>query len=628
MSKLRSLKAFFAFFALLIVLLPCLSGCQILEEKEATFNYSVIDQSQFIYDEQADKTKVIWATTLSNNSVYDIQSFEVVFNLYSGSEKVKTETYAYDVGVGHGDEYTDRFHFTAPGKIDKIEYVSWTADFSSFWNTYYVWIVVAIIAVALGIVLYTIFIFINEYDPSDVWDDILDFIWIPIIFLIVGGGSAIWGFVSSNIINVCIVAVAVISFIILALISHLIRFLICDVFYVVDFEDFFIAIADIFRKDKIRQVKKTKSGNTTRVSVSYQSDEEDEEEFDFDPDVENVEDHLDDPGALSCFTKEQLRDYCREHNISGYSKLSKEDLISLIMQSSENFAEKEQKRSPERTNDTRANKDTSGIRFSDIAGLEEAKEAFREKVILPFEHRELFEKYGKKVGGGILLYGLPGTGKTMFAEACSNELNALFIPVKCSDIKSKWYGESEDNVKKIFAKARKAEQAIIFFDEFEAIGAKRTDNADNGNNDLVPQILAEMQGVGNSNSKAVIMVIAATNKPWAIDSAFLRPGRFDEKIYIPLPDFEARRKMFELKLKGTPVDQLDFDELARVSDGFNGADITEFCEKLKMEAIKETLSSGEEHKITMKDVEKIKGKIQSSVSDEDVAELFEFEKNN
>jgi len=190
---------------------------------------------------------------------------------------------------------------------------------------------------------------------------------------------------------------------------------------------------------------------------------------------------------------------------------------------------------------TSANKNTSKIRFSDIAGLEEAKEAFREKVILPFEHRELFEKYGKKIGGGILLYGLPGTGKTMFAEACSNELNALFIPVKCSDIKSKWYGESEDNVKKIFAKARKAERAIIFFDEFEAIGAKRTDNADNGNNDLVPQILAEMQGVGNSNSKAVIMVIAATNKPWAIDSAFLRPGRFDEKIYIPLPDFEARK---------------------------------------------------------------------------------------
>jgi len=276
---------------------------------------------------------------------------------------------------------------------------------------------------------------------------------------------------------------------------------------------------------------------------------------------------------------------------------------------------------------TSANKNTSKIRFSDIAGLEEAKEAFREKVILPFEHRELFEKYGKKIGGGILLYGLPGTGKTMFAEACSNELNALFIPVKCSDIKSKWYGESEDNVKKIFAKARKAERAIIFFDEFEAIGAKRTDNADNGNNDLVPQILAEMQGVGNSNSKAVIMVIAATNKPWAIDSAFLRPGRFDEKIYIPLPDFEARKKMFELKLKNAPVDQLDFDELAKITDGFNGADITEFCEKLKMEAIKETLSSGTEHKITKEDVAITKGKIKSSVSDEDIAELLEFEKN-
>jgi len=125
-----------------------------------------------------------------------------------------------------------------------------------------------------------------------------------------------------------------------------------------------------------------------------------------------------------------------------------------------------------------------------------------------------------------------------------------------------------------------------------------------------------------------VMVIAATNKPWAIDSAFLRPGRFDEKIYIPLPDFEARKKMFELKLKGAPIDRLDFDELAKIADGFNGADITEFCEKLKMEAIKETLSLGAEHKITMEDVEKIRDKIKSSVSDEDVAELLNFERNN
>jgi transitional endoplasmic reticulum ATPase len=266
------------------------------------------------------------------------------------------------------------------------------------------------------------------------------------------------------------------------------------------------------------------------------------------------------------------------------------------------------------------------IKFDDIAGLEEAKEAFKEKVILPFEHPEIYEKFGKKAGGGILLYGLPGTGKTMFAEATSNELNATFIPVKCSDIKSKWYGESEQKVKAIFAKAKKSKKAIIFFDEFEAIGAKRTDDGNNGNNDLVPEILAEMQGVGSSRSDSTIMIIAATNKPWAIDSAFMRPGRFDEKIYIPLPDMVARKKLFEIQLSKLPVaDDLDYDYLAKITEGFNGADIKGVCEKLKMSAIKDSLDKGEDQTIGMDDVAKIEKAIKSSVSQEDIAQLKAFE---
>ena len=245
-------------------------------------------------------------------------------------------------------------------------------------------------------------------------------------------------------------------------------------------------------------------------------------------------------------------------------------------------------------------------------------------MVYAFEYKELYEKYGKKIGGGLLLYGLPGTGKTMFAEAASNETDSLFIPIKCSDIKSKWYGESEANVKKIFEKARKAKKAIIFFDEFEAIGAKRTDNGENGNNDLVPQILAEMQGIGSNNVNSIIMVIAATNKPWAIDSAFLRPGRFDEKIYIPLPDLEARKKLFELKLKTVPQERLDFDYLANITDGFNGADIGAFCDKLKMLAINKSIAINAEYPITMEEVIQVQGTIKSSVSDEDFERLLEF----
>ena len=227
------------------------------------------------------------------------------------------------------------------------------------------------------------------------------------------------------------------------------------------------------------------------------------------------------------------------------------------------------------------------------------------------------------------MYGLPGTGKTMFAEACSNELNATFISVKCSDIKSKWYGESEQKVKAIFSRAKKSSRAIIFFDEFEAIGAKRTEDSDNGNNDLVPEILAEMQGVGSSSSSSAIMIIAATNKPWSIDSAFLRPGRFDEKIYIPLPDYKARKRLFEIQLSKVPVsDDLSFDYLAEITEGFNGADIKEVCEKLKLSAIKDSLSSGKEETIGMDDIEKIKDTIKSSVSLEDVKRLEIFEKEN
>lgn len=347
---------------------------------------------------------------------------------------------------------------------------------------------------------------------------------------------------------------------------------------------------------------------------------------DLDDEAYKIDDVRDNPEKLKLFSKDELIEWCKDNAVTGYSKLNKDGVISLITNSNgfvdnENITKK-------RTNIFVNKKNKSGITFNDIAGLEEAKKAFNEKVIMPYKHKDLFEKFGKKVGGGILLYGLPGTGKTMFAEAASNELDALFIPVKCSDIKSKWYGESEQKVKEIFNKARKAKKAIIFFDEFEAIGAKRTDNSENGNNDLVPQILAEMQGVGSSSTDSMILVIAATNKPWSIDSAFMRPGRFDEKIYIPLPDFEARKKLFEIQLSKLPhEDNLDYELLANLTEGCNGADIKEACEKLKMSAINDSIATGVEQTIGMDDIEKIKDSIKSSVPYDEIGKLYNFQKS-
>ena len=138
-----------------------------------------------------------------------------------------------------------------------------------------------------------------------------------------------------------------------------------------------------------------------------------------------------------------------------------------------------------------------------------------------------------------------------------------------------------------------------------------------------------MQGVGSSNTDSTFVVIAATNKPWSIDSAFMRPGRFDEKIYIPLPDAEARKKLFEIQLSKLPVaDDLDYDYLVKITDGFNGADIKEVCEKLKMSAIKDSLAKGEEQTIGMDDVKRIEHLIKSSVSQEDIAQLELFESSS
>ena len=596
MNKIRRLYLLFLLIVVLIISTVFFTGCQSTDKKESYFDTTVIEHSTFEYDLDTNQTRVIWATTLTNDTIWNFNSFSVTFNLYQDSILVKTETYNYDVNVRHGADYTGKFNFYADNEIDSIEYVSWTANYSSFWETYKIWFIVMISLASVASLIYIIVMIIEDLELSDTFDAIAEFFedhaWVAFCILIPLIGGGIWGIVGSYWVPILIVLGGIIAFVLIALIAHLVKFII-------------ESIAD--------NISFGMGGGR------YYEDADESEEF-FDTDVEDIADYIDDRDKLMLFKMEQLKEYCRENGIKGYSSLNKSELVDLIASNSNN----ENTQTTDKKTTKHTSQKSSTITFDDIAGLEEAKIAFKEKVVYAFEHKDLYEKYGKKVGGGLLLYGLPGTGKTMFAEAASNETDSLFIPIKCSDIKSKWYGESEANVKKIFEKARKAKRAIIFFDEFEAIGAKRTDDGENGNNDLVPQILAEMQGVGSSNSSSVIMVIAATNKPWAIDSAFLRPGRFDEKIYIPLPDLIARKKLFELKLKEVPQENLDFDYLAEITEGFNGADIGAFCDKLKMLAISKSIETNAECPITMADVRHIQEIIKSSVSSEDVERLLEF----
>jgi len=265
------------------------------------------------------------------------------------------------------------------------------------------------------------------------------------------------------------------------------------------------------------------------------------------------------------------------------------------------------------------------ISFDDIAGLDEVKEAVRARIILPRKYPEVYKKYKKKPGGGVLMYGLPGTGKTMIAKAVAKEIDAKFFDVKSSDIVSKWFGEAEKNIKQLFETARKEENAVIFFDEFDALGAKRGGNSSVMAR-IIPELLAQIQGFTESDSN--IMLLAATNRPWDLDSAFLRPGRFNEKLYIPLPDDEARMFMITKALDELPIDaNIMIEDIVKHTGGFNASDVVEFCERLKDGPIKRTIENGgtKIENITLEDVKLTKQIVKSSVNQQDIIALKNWE---
>lgn len=293
------------------------------------------------------------------------------------------------------------------------------------------------------------------------------------------------------------------------------------------------------------------------------------------------------------------------------------------------LAEKGKLRTSENSGENRfSNGSVPNTSFEDIAGLEDVKEAVMYKAIYPHKYPELYEKLRKRSGGGILLYGLPGTGKTLIAEAIAHETGASFFPVKCSDLGSKWFGETEQNIRDVFEAAREAKNAVIFFDEIEAYASNRRDNS--AMERSIPEFLAQMQGVGESSNQERVLIIGATNKPWRLDGAFLRPGRFDDKIYVPLPDEKARRKILDDRVLGVPMEEgIDFEMLSKITDGYNGADMDYLCEKAKEFALHRVIKGKDTNEtLTKADFDLAIECVKSSVLDVDRKEMELWINNN
>lgn len=240
------------------------------------------------------------------------------------------------------------------------------------------------------------------------------------------------------------------------------------------------------------------------------------------------------------------------------------------------------------------------IAFKEVGGMESVKEEIRMKILYPMKNPDLFRAYGKKVGGGVLLYGPPGCGKTLLSRATAGEIHANFISIGIHQILDLYIGESEKNLHRIFEMARENAPAILFFDEVDALAADRTDMRKSAGRTLINQFLAEMDG--NVADNDGLLILGATNAPWHIDPAFRRPGRFDRVLFVPPPDEEARASIIEVLAQGKPVTDLDAKALAKKTGDFSGADLKAIFDQTIEKHLARAMKEGRVVPITTRDL--------------------------
>ena len=253
----------------------------------------------------------------------------------------------------------------------------------------------------------------------------------------------------------------------------------------------------------------------------------------------------------------------------------------------------------------------AGITLADVAGLTDVKARLEAAFLAPMRNPELRKLYGKSLRGGLLLYGPPGCGKTFVARAVAGELGARFITVSFADLIDMFVGRSERNIHELFQVARRNAPCVLFLDEVDAIGQKRSQLRNTPMRSAVNQLLLELDDVTSDNTG--VFVLAATNHPWDVDSALRRPGRFDRTILVLPPDGPAREAVFRYHLRERPVGGIDLGKLSKITDGYSGADIAHICETAAERALLDSVRRGEPRLIGQADLEASAAEVKPSL---------------
>src|SRR3984885_4487303 len=253
----------------------------------------------------------------------------------------------------------------------------------------------------------------------------------------------------------------------------------------------------------------------------------------------------------------------------------------------------------------------AGLTLADVAGMTEVKKRLEAAFLAPMRNPELRKLYGKSLRGGLLLYGPPGCGKTFIARAVAGELGAKFIAVSFADIIDMFVGQSERNIHELFEIARRNAPCVLFLDEVDAIGQKRSQLRHTPMRSAVNQLLLELDDISGNNEG--VFLLAATNHPWDVDSALRRPGRFDRTLLVLPPDAAAREGGFRAHLRERPVAGIDLAKLAKQTDGSSGADIAHICETAAERALMDSVRSGEPRMIGLGDLEAAIGEVRPSL---------------